>query len=230
LILLALAGCASGPPPKPAQKPVEEPVREVRPQKSPDEEIAVSGTLGSLSDEQIAAPFQARWTDLGRCYATEKDKMHWLGGRVELKIRVDGTGAPKTVSVATALGHLPTEKCLLAIARQLKFAAPKGGTEAVFSYPIELNGDQPFRECDESKISRIVPRAKKDASGCAKGSPPKGLAVTIWVGPGGKVVTAGVAADEPVDDKVAGCLVERSRAWKLDDPLGRVARAVVRLP
>jgi TonB family protein len=56
---------------------------------------------------------------------------------------------------------------------------------------------------------------------------PTHLRMTLYVGPGGKVVTAGLSADGPVDTNVASCLVSSASLWKLDDPGGRPAKVTL---
>jgi len=36
-----------------------------------------------------------------------------------------------------------------------------------------------------------------------------------------------LAADAPLDDRFANCLVGKTRQWRLDDPLGKIAKATV---
>jgi len=73
-----------------------------------------------------------------------------------------------------------------------------------------------------------VQKHRHDVSACkqkAAGGLPPGVTVTVYVAPGGKVASAGLSADAPLDDAFATCLVEKSRLSHLDDPLGRIAKA-----
>jgi hypothetical protein len=49
--------------------------------------------------------------------------------------------------------------------------------------------------------------------------------MTMYIGPGGRVTSAGLSADGPIDDRVATCLVQRAQGWRFDDPMGQMAKA-----
>ena len=44
------------------------------------------------------------------------------------------------------------------------------------------------------------------------------------VRPGDKVTSVGFSAEEPIDDKIAGCVANKARAVQLDDPLGKMVK------
>jgi hypothetical protein len=193
--------------------------------------MKVSGTLGTLSDDEIEGPFQRRWDEVTRCYDEAKAGHAYLGGRIELKIRVGATGDPKQVFVASStFGHYGGERCVLGIARGLHFGKPRGGSEAEFMYPIEFRAARPTVAWDGARVEPAIARHRADVRECksrAAASLPSAVTLTVYVVPGGKVASAGLAADAPIDDQFAACLVERTRGWRLDDPLGRIAKATV---
>jgi len=235
-VLVAVAGCASkAPPPKappPAPAPAPAPVAKER----PDDDMVVEGTLGSLTDDEISGPFQRRWSDVSRCYATEKQKLRYLGGKIELKFRVGHGGEPKSVHVqGSTVGSWEAERCILEIARGLTFSKPHGGKEAEFVYPIEFRSEAPVTPWagDDKRVVAALPRLKRDVAGCAaKASgtkPPAGMVVTVYVGPGGKIASAGLHADAAVDETLATCVADKARTWRLFDPQGRMAKVSLRL-
>src|SRR5215471_5294400 len=63
--LMCLIGCAhEAPKPAPAPPPV---VQEAPPPpRAETDEMKVSGTLGTLDDDEISGPFQRRWDDITR--------------------------------------------------------------------------------------------------------------------------------------------------------------------
>jgi hypothetical protein len=235
LMLGVVGGCAAkAPPPKAAAPaPAPEPERVAKP--SADEEMVVEGTLGSLTDDEIAGPFQRRWSDISRCYTNEKQKLRYLGGKIELKVRVGAAGEPKSVHLqGSTVGSWDAERCILEIARSLTFSKPHGGKEAEFVYPIEFRSEAPVTAWagDDKRVVAAMPRIKKDVAGCAqKGAarPPAGMVVTVYVGPGGKIASAGLHADAAVDETLASCVADKARAWRLFDPQGRMAKVSLRL-
>jgi TonB family protein len=230
LVAALVAGCAHKEAPPPVQPaPVVRETPPPRPEAS--DEMKVSGTLGSLSDDEIAGPFQRRWDDITRCYEGAAAKQQFLGGKIELKLRVTQTGDPKSVwVVSSTFGNYDAERCVLQIARELHFGKPHGGPEAEFTYPIEFRAKRPVQTWEEARVSPSVQRHRKDVHECRAKSPnglPPQLAMTVYVAPGGKIASAGLSADAPLDDAFANCLVAKTRGWRLDDPLGKIAKATV---
>jgi len=225
LVLVFLAGCAHKEPPPPP-----EPVRQTvapEPAPQPEDEIKVTGTLGTLNDDEINGPFQRRWDDITRCYQAAQAKLPYLGGRIEIKVRVGAGGEAKKAYVSSStMGNYEAEKCILGVARELSFSRPHGGGEAEFTYPLEFRQQRPVSAWEGDRLQ--VQKHRHDVSACKQKSPgglPPGVTVTVYVAPGGKVASAGLSADAPLDDAFDTCLVEKSRLWHLDDPLGRIAKA-----
>ena len=194
--------------------------------------MVVAGTLGTLTDEEMNEPFKRRWSDVSRCYTAQKTKLGYLGGKVELRVRIGATGAPTVVHVVTPLGSLETERCLVSLARELSFGKPRGGPEAEFTYPVDFPIDGTLRTWEPERGAKTLTKAKRDLAACAArgASTPGPLTMTLYVGPGGKVTSAGIGADQPVDDKVASCLCDRAtKTWRLDDPLGSIAKVTIQI-
>ncbi|HEY2745428.1 MAG TPA: AgmX/PglI C-terminal domain-containing protein [Polyangia bacterium] len=213
--------------PAPAPAPVAE--RAPAPARAEPDEMKVTGTLGSLNDDEIAGPFQRRWDDITRCYEEAAGGKQFLGGKIEVKLRVAASGDPKSAFVAAStFGNYGAERCVLGIARELHFAHPHGGSEAEFSYPIEFRARRPVQNWEEARVSPSVARHRKDVNDCRGGAKlPPALSMTVYVAPGGKIASAGLAADAPLDDAFANCLVQKTKGWRLDDPLGKIAKATV---
>lgn len=230
LLASLVAGCAhEAPKPAPAPAPVAQPAPP--PRQEPAEEMKVAGTLGTLDEDEIAGPFQRRWDDITRCIDEVAQKQQFLGGKIEVKLRVTAAGEPKSAFIAAStFGNYDAERCVLAIARELHFAHPHGGGEAEFSYPIEFHARRPVQTWEEARVSPSVARHRKDVHECKQKAPgklPPALSMTVYVAPGGKIASAGLAADAPLDDAFGECLVGKTKSWRLDDPLGKIAKATV---
>lgn len=231
LACVLLLGACSHAPQKPEPAPrAEEPIRAAsRP--SADDEMTVAGTLGTLSDEEIAGPFQRRWDDITACYQGEKAKLKYLAGRVELKLRVgQGGELLRAVVASSTLGNYEAERCILGVARELAFSRPHGGSEAEFTYPIEFRGSAPLHGWDPARLAPHLakPQAKRDLAACKRLSPsglPPQLSLTVYVGPGGKITSAGLSAEAPLEDAFASCLAGKARTWRVEDPLGKIVKA-----
>jgi hypothetical protein len=228
-LAFAVAGCAHSPPaaPPPAPAPVAAPA----PKPEADDGIRVAGVLGTLGDDEIAGPFQRAWDDITHCYDQATAQNPYLGGKIAVKLRIGNGGDPEKAFVAeSTFGNYGAERCVLGIARGLHFVKPHGGTAAEFSYPIEFRARRPVTTWEEARVSPSVARHKHDVTACRAQSNdklPPAMMLTLYVGPGGKIASAGLAADAPLDDRFANCLVGKTRLWRLDDPLGKMAKATV---
>jgi hypothetical protein len=227
LFAAACAHEAPKPPPPPARV-VEAPP----PAPEKNDGIEVAGTLGRLSEEEIGGPFQRRWDEITRCYQEASAKIDYLAGRIELKLRIDDKGDPKSAFVVgSTFGNWDAERCVLTVARALHFAKPHGGPEAEFTYPIEFRGRRAVTNWDGGRVEPSLARHKRDLAACKlkvrAAELPPALHLTVYVVPGGKVTSVGLAADGQLDDAFGACLVQKMRLWRLDDPLGQIAKATV---
>jgi hypothetical protein len=230
VVAIFVAGCAHEAP-----RPIVQPAAPVVvvPAPKPDEPdgVQMAGGMGTLTDDEIAGPFQRRWDDITRCYTDATTRLNYLGGKIEVKLRVAATGDAKSAYViSSTFGNWDAERCVLTIARDLHFSRPHGaGPEAEFTYPIEFHHKRAVTTWDGDRVAPSVARHKRDVSACRqKGSAPTPtLTMTVYVVPGGKVASAGLSADAPLDDAFGQCLVGKSRLWRFDDPLGKIAKATI---
>lgn len=223
--------------PEPAPNTALQPAQTMQPVAAktaahPSEDIQVSGLLGMLSDEEIGEPFHEQWNEIVQCYETVKNRSHlwYLGGRVELKFRVGASGNTETAFVvSSSMGNYEAEHCIVAVAQKLHFAAPHGGAVAEFTYPIDFRSHAAVRSWEPQ---RAVPpiqtqKRRRDVAECrqrGKAAMPPQLSLTLYVVPGGRVASAGLAADAPIDDQLALCLISKTQHWRFEDPLGAIAK------
>jgi hypothetical protein len=231
LLALAFGACASEPPPpaqpaQPAQPVAAPPPPASRPAPDDDDNIHLSGSgvLGSLSDDQMQAPIQQRWPEIERCKKSVKPPWY-VGGRLWLKFRVSAQGEVKRLTVEEdTLGSWPIERCILSIARQLVFAHPKGG-EAEFSFPIEFPARAAVTEWEPTQISADMMKHKKELTACDKAGARHPFSLTVYLGAGGRITSAGVAYAGEIDEAYVDCVIAKATTWKLTDPLGTVVRS-----
>ncbi|MEO6951445.1 MAG: AgmX/PglI C-terminal domain-containing protein [Polyangia bacterium] len=242
---LALSACARHvPPPKVPEAPVAEEQPTSAPAAAREDGMQLEGQLGTLSGEDIAGAFKTRWPDVTRCSRSAQDKLYYLHGTVQLKVRVGPDGAAESAYVEhSTLGSWEAEQCVLQVARGLVFPSPRGGKEAEFSYPIEVRARRPspMVDWDEARIAPTVLRSKHDVGVCRGDAPrgphkkhakrtaltvlPSNLSLTLYVAPGGHVSSLGLAGEGPIDEAFASCLMTHALTWKVDDPRGRIAKA-----
>jgi hypothetical protein len=195
-------------------------------------QISGSGVLGSLDDDQASAPLQMHWNEIVRCKEGARPKPpSYVGGRVALQFRIDRQGGVRKVALTeNTLGNWTIEKCILAIARGLHFSRPKGG-EAEFTYPIEFQGRGQMTEWGAAQVEVPFQKKRKELSECnsAHFKKPQ-VTLTFYLGPGGRVTSAGFASSEEVSESYAECLLDKVSELKFPDPRGTLVRATYPLP
>jgi hypothetical protein len=229
----ALAACGGPPAPSlPWNEPPpnqREPVEEAE----PDDGVQVVGTKGRTDPEAVNAGLAARRAELSGCYLQNVGKRRWLGGKliVHWDIAADGAIA-RVLLTESDLGAWPIEKCLLEVARTATFGKPVGG-KAEFTVPLAFSATGPVSVWD-AEAGKAVGTQLAKLDECAKqkgvkGGSPRGLVVTLYVGPQGKVQSVGFASAKSVlDDLWADCAEQAVLAWKLPDPKGTIAKLAVK--
>jgi TonB family protein len=244
IVLGVAVACGGG-----NKKAAEEPVNERPPTRTPiasqdgdeeDEEpddVGVEGLLGRLDRGEIQPVIEASWDAVQRCYTSSVKKLRYIGGVVELRFRVNRDGTVKHVHVARGvLGAWPVEKCVLDLARAMTFPKPRGG-EAVFSFPIEFPARGRAVAMEEERVRgelepQLAALSKCHEPGGAESEEPVGnlpdrIDVTLYVGRGGVVTSAGFSTDgeAPIPDAWADCAHDEMVSWKLTDPRGMIWKA-----
>jgi hypothetical protein len=216
LVLLTVNGGASAKKPKPKVDPVAA--------APADSTMQIQGTLGELDAGQVERLLQEQRGAMRRCYDSAAADLHYLGGRLELKVQVAPSGQPKAVTVPdSSLGSFEVERCLVGVLEKLKFPQPKGGDGEV-SYPFEAAARTPVGIWQGARISSTVAKKRAAIKACAGFAKATGLRTTIYIGPGGKATSAGFSAETPLDDKLVRCVAKQLLALSYDDPLGQMVK------
>jgi len=214
-----LLGC-SAPAPKPAPQPpsVQSSRHQaVNPLLGDDDAsgdgMQVEGTLGTLDEEQIQGGLASRARALAACFQRQVMREPYLGGELTLFFRVARDGATKRVHLSqSSVGSLAVERCALESVRLTTFGRPRGG-EAEFSYPLKFQGRLSALSWDPAMVKKeILDHVEQLLAGPSGGDPPlrapASLVVTFYVDPRGKVVSAGMTAEDVVSPAFADRFVE----------------------
>ena len=175
------------------------------------------------------APHRAGLT---ACYTEQVGRRRWLGGHALLRWEVAADGAiTRVLLVSSDLGAWPIEKCLLEIARRATFGKPIGGAAAELLLPLEFSahGQPPLWDVEQS--AQAIGGQLTKLAACTKGAaaPPAEVAITLYVGPRGRVESVGFASTTTaIDDAWAACAEKTALAWHLPDPKGQVTKLAVR--
>lgn len=198
-----------------------------------DENLEIEGLRGRLDTYDIERGVQPHTQALSACYHGKVGRQRYIGGDIEFKFLIARSGEVKQVQLHKSdLGAWQVEKCLLETARQMTFARPKGG-EAEFTLPLEFSATRSTRWLEEDVGLQQVKPFLKELRECARETStrnPRGVMVTVYVGPRGVVKSAGFAnaGKREIAAEWADCAEAKIRAWTLADPLGRIAKLAFR--
>ena len=222
--LAALVLCSCGGPHKnTSQRPVAEHTRDAaEPEDDSSDDLQVEGLLGTIDAADAQPIVQRQFPALESCYSENVGANRFVGGEVELRFHVARDGSVKWVTADKSdLGNWAIEKCVLGVARKMTFPKPKGG-EAELRFPIDFPGRGSVVPLDEERAAAELQPVTGELASCA-GALHGRVTVTVYVGPGGEVKSAGFATDgEPFEDAWAECALGKALAWKLSDPHGTI--------
>jgi len=199
---IAAAGCGSTPPPPQAPPPVHEETHEARPQ------LKIRGELGSIDPGAVKAAFSRLDDKFMSCQKKGLDRVEVLAGSVKFFLRVGEDGTAKYAYLEESdLGDHDTEQCLIDVVMGASWPKPDGGeAEARYSMELPLEATRPPTDWDPDKIARALGKHGEAIDKCKAGSSGR-FRATMYVGPGGKVLAAGVARSGKDDGDEAECLV-----------------------
>jgi tetratricopeptide (TPR) repeat protein len=136
------------PPPRPARRPVEASAGTVRP--------GILTIEAGISADEVQRVVRGAVPRLRSCYASELARDPSAGGRLELRVVVDRSGAVKTAEVVAAPGGSGLQACVTGVARSLQFAAP-GSSEASFVQRFDLVGGGEGGDEPPPNVSKALP-------------------------------------------------------------------------
>ncbi len=192
--------------------------------------MQVEGIVGELDTAGCDKALGFCQPEIKKCYEEVSERLFYLGGRLQLKLRIGPSGLPRSVAMTqSTLGNYEVEHCIIAVLQKTRFPQPKGG-DGELTYPVEFAARTPVGVWAPDKVAAELKQAK--LTSCSGRKPKAGerlaaapnIRATMYVGPGGKVTSVGFSAEEPIDDKLASCVAGKVRALQLEDPLGKMVK------
>jgi hypothetical protein len=194
-------------------------------------EMEVEGLTGELDAASCEKLLAEKQPDFRKCYDAVATEKFYLNGRMRMKLLIGPGGQPKSVALQeSTLGSIEIESCVVDTLLKLHFSPPKGG-DGELSYPLAFSGRAPVGSWEPERIAEGLKKKRAALLSC-KGKAKKGahlaafedLRMTLYVGPGGKVTSAGFSALQPIDAKLASCVAQKALTLELDDPLGQMVK------
>jgi hypothetical protein len=229
VVVSSTFGCGGGGPGDTASADQAEPeTQAAEPDSSGGGGMAVEGVLGSIPEHRVEQVMARNMERLEECYGDALDSIDVIEGAFELVIVVDLDGSVyQTYMRDGNLGSLEAESCMLQQIMRFKFPEPGGGRAEV-SHQLQLEApyDPPEPiDWSGSEIAEVVGQHRDDLERCLGGR--TGVQLTVYVGTGGKVVSAGATASEYEMYEAAVCLARAAAAWVFADPGAQTAKASV---
>lgn len=165
--------------------------------------------LGEIDPVALKRTFQTLDDKFMECAKREIERVEVLSGSVKFFVRIAEDGSAKWAYLEeSAVGDRAVEKCLVQTVLGAQYPKPDGGeAEARYGIELPLQSTRPPNEWGAEKVSQALAK-HADAIGRCKTSASSGLQATMYVGPGGKVLAAGIAGAGKDGDDEADCLVE----------------------
>jgi hypothetical protein len=199
--LMACAACGGSPPPAAVEPPKPE-THEVK------MALKTRSELGTVDPDAVTRAFHALDDKFGDCQKQGLDRVEVLSGSLKFFLRIGDDGSAKwTYFEESDLGDRDTEKCLLDAVMGGKWPRPDGG-DAEARYTMELSPQgRPATDWASDraaaalgKVGDAIDQCKSGASGSFRG--------TLYVGPGGKVLAAGVSTSTKDAASKADCVAK----------------------
>ena len=210
VVVVAGVACGGAPPAKEPEAAHEEgPTLEKRPA------LKVKSELGSVDPGAVKRAFGALDDKFMGCQKRALDRIEVLSGSVKFFVRIGEDGAARwTYLEGSELGDRETEKCLLDAVMSARWPKPDGGdAEARYGMELPLQSTRPASEWSSDKVARALGK-NGDALDRCKAGASASFHATMYVGPGGKVLGAGVATSAKDGAEHIDCLADVLRTMK----------------
>lgn len=206
LLLPALpcgAGCGGSEPPA-QPPPAPPPAQAPKVARAP---LRTSSELGSVDPAAVKKAFASLDDKFMDCQKHAVDRVEVVAGDAKFFLRIAQDGSPKWAYLEESeIGDQPTEKCLLDVVMAAKWPRPDGGdAEARYAMDLPQQSTRPPNDWNSDKATAALAKEGGAIDRCKAGAngPFHG---TMYVGTGGKVLTAGVTTASKDDQDKADCL------------------------
>jgi hypothetical protein len=200
--LLAVA-CGGSPPPPAVDDAPKETIHEVKPA------LRTSSELGTVDPAAVQQAFHRLDDKFLDCQKQGIDRVEVLAGNAKFFLRIGPDGSAKYVflEAGSDIGDRDTEKCLLAAVMGARWPRPEGGGDAEARYSTELLAQgRAATDWSSDKVAAALGKNGDSIDRCKHGG--SGYHATMYVGPGGRVLSVGVVAPNKDGDDEAECLAK----------------------
>jgi hypothetical protein len=165
--------------------------------------------LGSVDPGAVKQAFSALDDKFTECQKRGIDRVEVLSGSMKFFVRIAEDGSAKwTYLEQSELGDRETEKCLLDVVMSARWPRPDGGeAEARYGMELPLQATRPPNDWSADKVASALGKHGSAIDRCKAGASAN-FHATMYVGPGGKVLAAGVATSSKDGEGKVDCLAQ----------------------
>jgi hypothetical protein len=175
----------------------------------PRSRLKTSSELGDVDPAEVTRAFKALGDAFIDCQKRGLDRVEVLAGGVKFFLRIGADGTAKwSYFEESDVGDRDTEKCMLDAVKNARWPKPNGGdAEARYSMELPLQSTRPPNDWASDKIAAALGKNGGAIDRCKAGATAR-FRATMYVGPGGHVLAAGVATSARDGDDKADCLAD----------------------
>ena len=229
----SMGGCGGASPEKETTPTEETSVSESRPKGVVEENpasVKMEGLLGTISQYDVERVVKRGYEKMFECFQDPWDLLEEIEGSFELVMEVGADGSVLQVYLRDGdLGSRQAEACIVDKVAGFTFPAPEGGDKAMISYAMEI--EEPYDHPEPhnwggAKSREVLTEHMEDLEACLEGE--TGVTLTVYIGRGGKVVSAGATSSSYELYEAGLCLAKAAEVWIYpEDPGERPAKAVL---
>ncbi|MDJ0765870.1 MAG: hypothetical protein QNJ97_23000 [Myxococcota bacterium] len=185
----------------------------------------VDGLLATVPQGEVDAVFSKNMDGLHDCYNQVIEDLEEIAGTVAFAIQVgQGNRVVEVYIRDSDLGSLDAEMCMLRCIQGFTFERQGSGIahvskrlvfEAPYDHPDPLVWEGP-------RVQKVVRQHRANVKQCLGQT--KGVHVTLYVGKGGMVLSAGAASDDVAQKEAGACLAQAVLNWTFPDPDPNLAK------
>lgn len=191
------------------------------------------GELGGMNENDVASTFESLQKPILRCVADGASRVSELGGHFSVSLRIDREGNVRWAYLnESTLGDRATERCVLELARRATWPKPLSG-EGLAKRRFDVDPGEAPVEWKAEKVKNVRSHLARAVAKCTHDAKPQAakngekvgrFVATAYVGPNGKVKSAGVAPPSAEGEDAADCVAEAVQGLKLRSPGRRAAK------
>jgi hypothetical protein len=201
-LVSAAVGCGGSEPPPKQAEPVNEP-----PERTVPLVAKTSQELGGVDPNAVKRAFSALNDRYMACQKRAIDRLELVAGNVKFFLRIGADGSAKWAYLEESeIGDRDTEKCLVAVVMGARWPKPDAGdAEVRYGMELPLQAARAPSDWSPDKVAGALGRSGEAIGKCKAGAGTS-FRATMYVGPGGRVLSAGVAMSSKDAEENANCL------------------------